>query len=604
MIAPAVPSTLLAGLPAIASISGCELLGEPIWFEEPGVWAVSIALSGYGAGEHLLERTLWWLTAKPTYPRDTLKLYPAAKDGVGVTFPHQRHNKPNSHNLPWRTGDLCLDFPGVDASHHGTRRPPRDPEGCLRWHIERALDWLARAARRELLAQDDPFELPDYDPQRSPRFGTILVCEGDDAFDRWSAVPSAWGIVEFTTVRLGKGHRTIARRFTLPDGTPVWEPPWSDALRAAAGTVHRGAWLWIAAPPVLRPWQAPQRWGELRRAARVALDAPLDELCARLRGRRDALLLLGHAMPERVGGQMSQVAWQALRLPPLPTRAELPRRLHDVPLSRIDRANGLADAAPIAWQKTENWARERLATRGSLAPHWRTRAITILGAGTLGSHIAEFLVRAGAGRFTILDDDTAEIGNLVRHVLTLHDLGEDKTAALAARLHAASPFAQVRPIAALPEDPALADTHLGDSDLVIDTTGNDDVLATLGELPGAHVRRWLTVSLGLGADRLYCFHAVGARFPVAEFYGSIRPWLDDDRRRHPDELPWEQAGCWSPVFPAREDDVALFAATALREVERTAMPDLPQPPLRVFQRYLDDDGTLLTISRNDTPPKC
>lgn len=599
MTVPAVPAGLLTALQELATISGCQLLGAPCWFKKPRVWAVPIELFGYGDGEHVPSRTRWWLTVDPDHPYGEIKLFPAEFGGLAVTFPHQRHNRRGHRDLPWRAGDLCLEVPDADPDRP---KAPKDPDRRLRWTIERALLWLARAAGRELLAQNDPFELPDYAPERSPRFGTVLVCEGDDALERWSAVPSAWGIVEFTTMRCGRQTCTLARRFLLPDGRVAWEPPWSASFRARAGTSHRGAWLWITAPAVLRPWQAPRTWAELRRAARVSIDSPLEEICARLRGQRDALLLLGHGLPERVGGPMRQVAWQALRLPPLPVRAKLPVRLRDVPLPKIDRANGFADAAPIAWLKTENWARERLATRGSLASPWRTRRITVLGAGTLGSHIAEFLVRAGAGCLAVFDDDTAEIGNLVRHVLTLHDLGEAKAVALAARLQAISPFAEVRYDEALAEDPTRADHQLENADLVIDTTGSDQVLTTLSLLPGARPRRWVTVSLGRGADRLYCYHAAGARFPVIEFHGAVRPWLADDLGRHPKEFPWEHAGCWSPVFPAREDDVALFAAAAVREVERASGPEIPLPPLRVFERRLDSDGTLLGIARSDGPP--
>lgn len=426
MTPPVAPENLLKGVRELGSLDGCEVLDAPRWFDKPGVWAVPIALSGYEAGEEIPARTCWWLTAAATYPRGSINVYPAYQGGLHVTFPHQRHNKRNP-DLPWMTGELCLTFPEADMPIHGNRRPPRDPVSLLRWHIERALAWLTHAGRRTLLAHGHPFELPDYDPRTSDRLGTVVVCEGDDALERWSAIPSQWGLVDFATIPLGKGNRTIATRFTLPNGTPIWQPPWGETLRNTTGTVHRGAWLWTTTPVILRPWQAPQRWGELRQAARVPIDNALDQISARFRGRRDTLLLLGHALPERVGGPMRQVAWQALRLPPLPTRARLPSRLHKVSLSAIDRANALADHRPIAWQKTDNWARERLASRGSLPSCWRTRMITLLGAGTLGSHIAEFLVRAGAGFLTILDDDTAEVGNLVRHVLTLHDLGQDKT---------------------------------------------------------------------------------------------------------------------------------------------------------------------------------
>jgi len=57
--------------------------------------------------------------------------------------------------------------------------------------------------------------------------------------------------------------------------------------------------------------------------------------------------------------------------------------------------------------------------------------ISIVGCGSLGSALADMLVRAGVGRLTLIDPQTLAIENIGRHVLTRRHLGRAKVHALA-----------------------------------------------------------------------------------------------------------------------------------------------------------------------------
>ncbi len=69
--------------------------------------------------------------------------------------------------------------------------------------------------------------------------------------------------------------------------------------------------------------------------------------------------------------------------------------------------------------------------------------VLIAGAGSVGSKIAEDLVRSGVGTFTIIDPDPVEAPNLSRTVYAAADIGIPKPDALAARLRAIDPAVQV-----------------------------------------------------------------------------------------------------------------------------------------------------------------
>ncbi len=71
------------------------------------------------------------------------------------------------------------------------------------------------------------------------------------------------------------------------------------------------------------------------------------------------------------------------------------------------------------------------------------RRVLIAGAGSVGSRIAEDLVRSGVGAFTVIDPDRVEAPNLARTIYSAADIGAPKPDALARRLQAIDPAAVV-----------------------------------------------------------------------------------------------------------------------------------------------------------------
>lgn len=96
------------------------------------------------------------------------------------------------------------------------------------------------------------------------------------------------------------------------------------------------------------------------------------------------------------------------------------------------------------------------------------KRVAILGCGSVGSTIAELLVRAGVEAFALVDPDNVSAANLSRGVYAASDIGRFKVEALAARLAAIAPHAVISTYpAALGED---ATALLGEVDLAIMAT--------------------------------------------------------------------------------------------------------------------------------------
>jgi len=73
----------------------------------------------------------------------------------------------------------------------------------------------------------------------------------------------------------------------------------------------------------------------------------------------------------------------------------------------------------------------------------KAKTVLILGLGSGGSSIAVELAKAGVGRFILCDHDRLEVGNLVRHICGLSDLGRFKTKAVRDQILGKNPSAQI-----------------------------------------------------------------------------------------------------------------------------------------------------------------
>lgn len=100
------------------------------------------------------------------------------------------------------------------------------------------------------------------------------------------------------------------------------------------------------------------------------------------------------------------------------------------------------------------------------------RSVTIFGAGSVGSTIAEQLTRAGVGALHLIDPDLLEPVNLSRSVFTTADLGRPKVEALADRLRAVNPLVEVTTSTARLDDDTIAPLSyaVAGADLVVAAT--------------------------------------------------------------------------------------------------------------------------------------
>jgi len=125
------------------------------------------------------------------------------------------------------------------------------------------------------------------------------------------------------------------------------------------------------------------------------------------------------------------------------------------------------------------WDRvERYLGEGALA-QLAQKTVAVIGLGSGGGFAALSLAMSGVGHFVLIDDDTVELTNIVRHVADLRDVGRPKVEAVADLIRARNPNAQIKTIIGRVEDHTDA---LQGVDLVVVGVDGELVKYTINEV--------------------------------------------------------------------------------------------------------------------------
>jgi hypothetical protein len=158
----------------------------------------------------------------------------------------------------------------------------------------------------------------------------------------------------------------------------------------------------------------------------------------------------------------------------LGTAADRLRGKHDR-RSYIQRFRGpKAKHFNVTRYRVDDWSSDFIHSRNLTFPDLRGRTITLVGCGAIGSHLAEALVRLGAGhgrggRLRLIDTQRLRAENLGRHALGFPALEQPKAKAMADELRRSFPLAEV----VHQTDSALNYKDLFADELLIDATGEE-----------------------------------------------------------------------------------------------------------------------------------
>ncbi|GEJ56047.1 ThiF family adenylyltransferase [Anaeromyxobacter diazotrophicus] len=145
----------------------------------------------------------------------------------------------------------------------------------------------------------------------------------------------------------------------------------------------------------------------------------------------------------------------------------------------------------------------RLLARGEglVSAELRGRCALVAGLGSVGSYLAEQLVRAGVGAVALVDPEAVEPENLSRTCYEAADVGAPKVEALARRLLRVAPALRCEARATAVEDlsPLELDALVGGADVVLAATDDPAAQRALDRFAYARGRPALFVGLYAGA---------------------------------------------------------------------------------------------------------
>ena len=545
-----VPPNLEVALAAAAGVPGINVTGA--WQNQGGNWYIEVeATLSSGPSQHLPAKSNWVFVAEGDYPAGTLDAYPA-RNGITVTFRHQLANREPRRGEPWRRGKVCLGEVGHLLGRGQQATQPTDASGRLRWHFERLNQWLAAAASAELADPGTPFELPDFDADANLQFG--FHSEPDDAA-YWAKHAGKWGLLELRTAA-GK-HRWLAE-FKSANGAKIGGVAWSPDIEQ--GGAELGAWAMLPQAPVVSPWAAPYTWRELDEildASGVMLADLLAGLPPEVVG-RPWILALGFPIPEKIGDPPTHAYWQALQVPASPEAKVTQGRSHRFQATRYT-AWLRARTQPLHWLTSTNWSPDQVHRRGGVSEWLRDRRVLLLGCGSLGSAVADMLVRGGVSRLSLMDPEKLEAWNIVRHQLTLRHLGRNKAKSLADELVQRNPRARIKAYGETFPG-ALDALEIREHSVVVDCTGSSSALHALNNFSWGFDQTFISLSIDSHAQRIFGYIHQGRGFPIEDFEDQFQSAFKD--APGPEAGP---TGCWSPVFPGPWHRIVALAGMAVDE---------------------------------------
>lgn len=543
-------------------------VSEQIEIDGEAAWIFPVTITIDQENQYISRRSSWYVRVSQDYPNGAIDVLPAASDSLTVTFQHQNANLENENGRPWRDGRLCVDYDGRLLFGEAALLQPSSAERRLSWHLERARAWLHAAAKGTLVAVGDPFESPAI--RRVSDSPSVVYNEDVKTFESWKG--SLKNPISYGECNLRATSNGICATASFDDKKRVIsETSWGTVFST---TGPRAAWLLLNELPIVAPFGFPATWGDLRsilKARGVSLNNTLRRLASHLRLDREAILMIGFPIPLTIGGAPVEIAWEAVRVPELTMRTAKVKReeiLWDIDCSRYFR-----DYDNIAWLNSANVAESHVSMRGTTTDDMMSSNIVLIGCGSLGSAIAEILVRKGITRLTLIDGELFRQENLRRHILDLSAVGKKKAEALKYKFAASSFKLTVTaiPVEFVPH--AIFADILRKADVVIDCTAEDGVLKNLMNTECGE--RCVLFSFGMSAyaKDLYAYRSRVNTFDFEHFSRQFQESRQNDAHGVLAETSVRYAGCQNPSFPASWDHVLELAARATAFLEAHLLSD-------------------------------
>lgn len=590
---------------ALDSLSQVEIIDEWKFDNELNIWYLHLNIAIEYKTTYFPQISQWYIVVDSNYPKGKIKVYPDVKNSITVTLYHQANNSKIERNGLWRKGALCLEVNTISTF----QSEPHSVDERLLYHVKRAINWLELAAKGQLVADNEPFELPEYTLSNVLEM-QFAFSEDIVTFMQWESIDCRYGIAELDVYK-SKPFVYYVKQFKSLNGNIEHYTQWGKYLsKTNISPPINAPWILLKQPPVINEWQAPETLGDLIDACNsqhIDVMNVLKNIVSKIRDGKRHLLLLGFPVPKTFGGEPEIVFWKALYLPVVSYGKKTAKgfRTNQQGWWLRDKSEVLTRKTKLDWIISENWNQQEISQRGKMNDFLLRKKMLLVGAGCVGASVAEILVRSGVYNLTVVDSDIFEVGNLSRHVLNVGNIGELKELSLCSYLNSLNPHANVEVIndTLTIDEEFKTNIALDKYDIIIDCTGENSVLDVFQKADFRKSHIIASISVGLGAKHLYMTIMSGTTFYFNSFYKLISPYIQSERDLFDDyNLPRNGIGCWHPTFPARSDDVWLAAATAVKAIENYIITKSEKTLSIVYEQRENDgifEGYILVDKKED-----
>lgn len=261
---------------------------------------------------------------------------------------------------------------------------------------------------------------------------------------------------------------------------------------------------------------------------------------------------------------------------------------------------------------------EEAGLRSGRAPEAVAKQVAIVGAGSLGSKIAESLVRSGISRLTLVDGDVLLPANLERHALDWRDVGFRKVHGLKRRLLGIAPGADVKVVDQNLNWQRSARTHawqtasVADCDVIMDVSGDPATALFLGAVADANGRAFVSAEVfegGIGA--LVATSLPDRDPPFAAGRAAFLAWCDEQGVKAPEAGPRRYEALADDGTPVVADDAAVTITAG--HAARIVLDIIDGQPPRIDAAWLllgystawlfDGHGHTIRLTVGQRPPR-
>lgn len=225
----------------------------------------------------------------------------------------------------------------------------------------------------------------------------------------------------------------------------------------------------------------------------------------------------------------------------------------------------------ISWGRTVNSSYERFFGRGKLSDTLCKKKVLIIGAGAIGSSLANILVRGGLRVLSLADSDIVEPGNICRSSLRYTWSGKSKVDDLTNSLIQASPFINILPLnlnigPCLPTEGRYSDMRkvIDTFDLIFDCSTDKYLHHTFDLMDLGH--KVVNLSVNDGATAFVC--VAGVRHIAYQKSIIYSRWSDNA------EPFYVGTGCYHSTFRASFAEINAKLNLAVSKIDRQIEEDV------------------------------